>query len=205
MSFGIKVLQEAVREDPERYAPLIQRTLVECLPLIAGTLDPPDPRLHHRVRPHRERDPAVRDGVAQQATASDRHQPGRLTLHRSEERDVDGFPMRSGWACGGGDRDHPHLVGNAAACVWPKRRHRSWATIAQAIGTVLIVIVASRWCGLTWAEAGIGRTDLLRSTLIGAGTGLGLASMAPDCLRSALNSGRRSPASHCMGRRRRLS
>ena len=43
VSFGIKVLQEAVREDPERFAPLIQRTLVECLPLIAGTLEPPDP------------------------------------------------------------------------------------------------------------------------------------------------------------------
>ena len=44
VSFGIKVLQEAVREDPQRYAPLIQKTLVECLPLISGTLDPPDPR-----------------------------------------------------------------------------------------------------------------------------------------------------------------
>jgi len=43
VSFGIKVLQEAVRENRERFAPLIQRTLVECLPLIAGTLDPPDP------------------------------------------------------------------------------------------------------------------------------------------------------------------
>ncbi|HEY8798587.1 MAG TPA: hypothetical protein VIO85_12060, partial [Candidatus Dormibacteraeota bacterium] len=43
VSFGIKVLQEAVREDPKRFAPLIQRTLVECLPLVAGTLDPPDP------------------------------------------------------------------------------------------------------------------------------------------------------------------
>ena len=44
VSFGIKVLQEAVRENAERYAPLIQKTLVECLPLISGTLDPPDPR-----------------------------------------------------------------------------------------------------------------------------------------------------------------
>jgi ribonucleoside-diphosphate reductase beta chain len=44
VSFGIKVLQEAVREDPGRFAPLIQRTLVECLPLISGTLEPPDPR-----------------------------------------------------------------------------------------------------------------------------------------------------------------
>ena len=38
------MLQEAVREDPERFAPLIQRTLIECLPLISGTIEPPDPR-----------------------------------------------------------------------------------------------------------------------------------------------------------------
>src|SRR6059036_686208 len=44
VSFGIKVLQEAVREDAARYAPLIQKTLVDSLPLITGTLDPPDPR-----------------------------------------------------------------------------------------------------------------------------------------------------------------
>jgi len=43
VSFGIKVLQEAVREDAARYAPLIQQTLIESLPLISGTLDPPDP------------------------------------------------------------------------------------------------------------------------------------------------------------------
>ena len=44
VNFGIKVLQDAVREDAARFAPLIQKTLVECLPLIAGTIDPPDPR-----------------------------------------------------------------------------------------------------------------------------------------------------------------
>ena len=44
VNFGIKLLQEAVRKDPQRFAPIIQRTLVECLPLISGTLDPPDPR-----------------------------------------------------------------------------------------------------------------------------------------------------------------
>ena len=44
VNFGIKVLQEAVRADADRYAPLIQKTLVESLPLIVGTLDPPDPR-----------------------------------------------------------------------------------------------------------------------------------------------------------------
>jgi ribonucleoside-diphosphate reductase beta chain len=43
VNFGIKVLRDAVREDPERYAPIIQRTVLECLPLISGTLDPPDP------------------------------------------------------------------------------------------------------------------------------------------------------------------
>src|SRR6266850_1557445 len=43
VNFGIKLLQEAVRQDPTRYAPIIQQTLVECLPLISGTLDPPDP------------------------------------------------------------------------------------------------------------------------------------------------------------------
>src|SRR5260370_3255135 len=53
----------------------------------------------------------------------------------------------------------------------------SWAASGQSGGTLLIVIVASRWCGLTWAEAGIGRTNLLRSSLIGAAIGLGLAAV----------------------------
>src|SRR5437762_9538576 len=53
----------------------------------------------------------------------------------------------------------------------------SWAATAQSAGTLLIVIVASRWCGLTLAEAGIGRTNLLRSGMIGAGIGLGLAAV----------------------------
>src|ERR1700686_2490378 len=44
VNFGIKVLQEAVRENPKRFAPLIQKTLIDCLPLVTGTLDPPDPR-----------------------------------------------------------------------------------------------------------------------------------------------------------------
>jgi ribonucleoside-diphosphate reductase beta chain len=46
VNFGVKVLQEAVREDAGRFAPLIQRTLVECLPLISGTIEPPDPRYY---------------------------------------------------------------------------------------------------------------------------------------------------------------
>ena len=54
----------------------------------------------------------------------------------------------------------------------------SWVTLAQSAGTLLIVVVASRWCGLTWAEAGIGKTNLLRSSLIGGGIGLGLAGMS---------------------------
>ena len=53
----------------------------------------------------------------------------------------------------------------------------SWAAVAQSAGTVLIVIVGSRWCRLTWAEAGISRTNLLRSSLTGAGIGLGLAAV----------------------------
>ena len=42
VNFGIKFLQEAVREDPGRFGPIVQRTLVECLPLISGTLEPPE-------------------------------------------------------------------------------------------------------------------------------------------------------------------
>jgi len=42
VNFGIKFLQEAIRDDPARFAPIVQRTLVECLPMITGTLEPPD-------------------------------------------------------------------------------------------------------------------------------------------------------------------
>ena len=42
VNFGIKFLQEAVREDGARSGPIIQRTRVDCLPLISGTLEPPD-------------------------------------------------------------------------------------------------------------------------------------------------------------------
>src|ERR1700730_14792520 len=44
-----------------------------------GNARPARPGVHHRVRPHRERDPAVRIGFAQQAPASDRDQPGGLS------------------------------------------------------------------------------------------------------------------------------
>jgi CAAX protease family protein len=70
------------------------------------------------------------------------------------------------------------VFGNAAGiAAGPNVVTVSWAVIAQSAGTVLIVIIAARWCGLTWAEAGIGRTNLLRSSLIGAGIGLGLATV----------------------------
>src|SRR5438874_11252249 len=65
------------------------------------------------------------------------------------------------------------VFGNAAGiAAGPNVVTVSWAAIAQSAGTLLIVIVAFRWCGLTWAEAGIGRTNLPRSSLIGAGMGL---------------------------------
>lgn len=71
------------------------------------------------------------------------------------------------------------VFGNLAAiAAGPNVVTVSWVTIAQSAGTLVIVIFASRWCGLTWAEAGIGRTNLLRSSLIGAGIGLGLAAVA---------------------------
>src|SRR5437870_2979057 len=44
VNFGIKVLHDFVQEDPQRFAPIIQRALVECLPLISGTIHPPDER-----------------------------------------------------------------------------------------------------------------------------------------------------------------
>src|SRR5690349_10951905 len=70
------------------------------------------------------------------------------------------------------------VFGNAAGiAAGPNVVTVSWASISQSAGTVLIVIVASRWCGLTWAEAGIGRANLLQSILIGAGIGLGLAAL----------------------------
>jgi membrane protease YdiL (CAAX protease family) len=70
------------------------------------------------------------------------------------------------------------VFGNAAGvAAGPNVVTFSWAATAQSAGTLLIVIVASRWCELTWTEAGIGRTNLVRSILIGAGIGLGLATV----------------------------
>jgi tRNA pseudouridine32 synthase/23S rRNA pseudouridine746 synthase len=70
------------------------------------------------------------------------------------------------------------VLGNAAGiATGPNVVTVSWAVIAQSAGTLLIVIAASRWSGLTSAEAGISRTNLLRSSLIGALVGFGLASV----------------------------
>src|SRR5947199_10525188 len=72
------------------------------------------------------------------------------------------------------------VFGNAAGiAAGPNVVTVSRAAIAQSAGTLLLVIVASRWCGLTCAEAGIGRTNLLRSSLTGAGSGLGQAGGGP--------------------------
>jgi membrane protease YdiL (CAAX protease family) len=71
------------------------------------------------------------------------------------------------------------VFGNAAGlAAGPNVVTVSWATAAEAAGTLLIVIAASRWCGLTRAEAGIGRANLLRSALIGLAVGLGLTTVA---------------------------
>lgn len=43
VTFGVKVLQDAVREDAARFGPLIRDTVAQCLPLIAGVVEPPDP------------------------------------------------------------------------------------------------------------------------------------------------------------------
>jgi len=39
--FGVKYLQDMVRQDPARFAPVVQSTIQECLPLIAKTMRPP--------------------------------------------------------------------------------------------------------------------------------------------------------------------
>jgi len=39
--FGVRYLRDMVRQDPGRFAPIIQETIRECLPLIAKTMRPP--------------------------------------------------------------------------------------------------------------------------------------------------------------------
>jgi len=39
--FGVRYLRDMVRQDPVRFAPVIQTTVLECLPLIARTMTPP--------------------------------------------------------------------------------------------------------------------------------------------------------------------
>lgn len=41
VNFGVKFLQEALRDDPRTFGPIIQRTVAESLPLVAATLRPP--------------------------------------------------------------------------------------------------------------------------------------------------------------------
>jgi uncharacterized protein len=63
--------------------------------------------------------------------------------------------------------------GNAAEAVaGPNALATSWATVAQAAGTMLIVAAAARWCRVTWAEMGVHRANLIRSALVGAATAL---------------------------------
>jgi len=39
--FGVRYLRDMVKQDPARFAPVIQTTVQECLPLIARTMTPP--------------------------------------------------------------------------------------------------------------------------------------------------------------------
>lgn len=39
--FGVRYLQDMVKQDPARFAPVIKTTIAECLPLIAKTMTPP--------------------------------------------------------------------------------------------------------------------------------------------------------------------
>jgi ribonucleoside-diphosphate reductase beta chain len=40
--FGVRFLRDMVREDPKRFAPVIESTIQESLPWIAKTMEPPD-------------------------------------------------------------------------------------------------------------------------------------------------------------------
>jgi ribonucleoside-diphosphate reductase beta chain len=42
ISFGVRVLRDAIREDRARFLPLIRTVVEECLPLVVGTLQPPE-------------------------------------------------------------------------------------------------------------------------------------------------------------------
>jgi len=51
----------------------------------------------------------------------------------------------------------------------------SWVGVAKAVGTLLIVLAASRWSGVTWREMGVARAGSTQSALIGTAVGLALA------------------------------
>jgi CAAX protease family protein len=54
----------------------------------------------------------------------------------------------------------------------------SWVGVAKAGGVLLIVLVASRWTGMTWTELGVARARSARSALVGSAVGLALAILA---------------------------
>ena len=51
----------------------------------------------------------------------------------------------------------------------------TWVAAAKAAGTLVIVLSAARWTGVTWREMGVVRAGSTRSALIGAAVGLVLA------------------------------
>jgi tRNA pseudouridine32 synthase/23S rRNA pseudouridine746 synthase len=59
----------------------------------------------------------------------------------------------------------------------------SWLAGAKAAATLLLVVAAARWCGVTLAEMGIRRQNLLRASLVGAGFALLVASVSLAALR----------------------
>jgi len=52
--FGVKYLQDMVRQDPRRFAPVIQSTIQESLPLIEKTMTPPNSDMRYYGGAHLE-------------------------------------------------------------------------------------------------------------------------------------------------------
>ena len=52
--FGVKYLQDMVRQDPRRFAPVIQSTIQESLPLIEKTMTPPNSDMSYYGGAHLE-------------------------------------------------------------------------------------------------------------------------------------------------------
>ena len=59
----------------------------------------------------------------------------------------------------------------------------SWAAALKAVGTLVIVIAAARWCRVTLPEMGIHRRGLVRSSLVGALLALFIAAASLLALR----------------------